>query len=429
MRMTGNVYERWKRHAKRSSSPLTILSPYLTGDTALSLLKPKIRARIYTLFDAKVFASGGSNLDDIEALMASHEVYRLDGLHAKLVTDHITFVTLGSQNLTEGGQHNLELSVDLNGEPARRQAMAIVEPWLESATLIKPEMVTDMRVEIERLKRLYADFLAECSEHQKSVDAKEKARYRRDRYDAHVKSKAAIGAKLEKVLKSSIVVTGKVKRKTNTSTPFLKTDNNRSLLLWRRPNGQKVADLNKLDRYLCVLKSNDFGWARVAGQQISRISRVITFGPGTIKEYPALSLELSSAPRSLIGHPVGTNLRARVMQGRKVVCIVPVNFLLDDLVALAPERPPVPRPRVKGMPMQEQRASAELSEQVIGWITSHKRKFEQLVQSHVTGSFNFHEGEKLAGESAGAFFGEIGSCVRVRLVKVRGNPVLHFSPF
>lgn len=117
------------------------------------------------------------------------------------------------------------------------------------------------------------------------------------------------------------------------------------------------------------------------------------------------------------------------MLGRKAVCIVPINFLLDDLAALPAERPPVPRPRVKGMPIPEQRASAEFSEQVMEWITSHQRKFEELVQSHVTGSFNFQEGEKLDGESAGVFFGEIGSCVRIRLAKVRGNPVLHFSPF
>jgi len=144
MRMFKDIYPRWKHQAKCSTNPLTILSPYITKDVVLSLLKGKVGAQIYTLFDTNVFASGGSDLDDIVGLMKNHEVYQLDGLHAKMVTDHSSFVTVGSQNLTEGGKHNLELSAHLSGEPARRQAMEIVGPWLEKAESITPEMVVEM---------------------------------------------------------------------------------------------------------------------------------------------------------------------------------------------------------------------------------------------------------------------------------------------
>lgn len=111
--MFKNICSRWKLQAKRSTSPLTILSPYITKDVALDLVKGKVGARIFTLFDVTVFATGGSDLGDIVRLMKNHEVYKLDGLHAKLVTDNTSFVTVGSQNLTEGGKHNLELSVSL----------------------------------------------------------------------------------------------------------------------------------------------------------------------------------------------------------------------------------------------------------------------------------------------------------------------------
>ncbi|MDS9592667.1 phospholipase D-like domain-containing protein [Pseudomonas sp. HTZ1] len=167
MRMFKDIHPRWQQQAKRSSQPLIILSPYITQDVALSLVKGKTGARIYTLFDTNVFATGGSDLEDIVELMQKHEVYQLDGLHAKLVTDKDTFVTVGSQNLTRGGKHNLELSVHLNDEPARRQAMDIVEPWLDDAERITPEMVADMKVDIERLKGLYKEFQKQCAEHQK----------------------------------------------------------------------------------------------------------------------------------------------------------------------------------------------------------------------------------------------------------------------
>ncbi|MDC3738140.1 hypothetical protein KDL27_20335 [Pseudomonas syringae pv. syringae] len=426
MRMFKDIHPRWQQEAKRSTQPLIILSPYITKDVALSLVKGKTGARIYTLFDTNVFATGGSDLEDVVELMQKQEVYQLDGLHAKLVTDKDTFVTLGSQNLTQGGKHNLELSVHLNDEPARRQAMDIVEPWLDDAERITPEMVADMRVDIERLKALYEEFQKQCAEHQKDFVDKSRRRARRERFEAHAKNRAAIASKLKKALRASITKTAQVKRIDQSSV--LKTEDKANLLVWERPNGKVEATLNKGDRYLCFLESNDFGWARVAGQQISLIGRGIIFGPGIFNAFPKLSLRVSSAARSLIGHPDGTNLVVSLWWGKSQVCTVPGSFQLDDITLFEAKRPKPARPKIKGRPEPVQPAPTTLTREVITWIAENSRSFELLVRRSVTESFNYTEGHKLTGVRAARFFGKPGSRVKIRLAKVRNNPVLHVSP-
>lgn len=426
MRMFKNIQRRWERETKSSTQPLIILSPYITQDVALNLLKDKAGARIYTLFDTNVFATGGSDLNVIVKLMEEHAVYQLDGLHAKLITDNSTFVTVGSQNLTEGGKHNLELSVHLKDEPARRQAMEIVEPWLDDAERITSDMVADMRVGIERLQALYEDFKKQCAEHQKDVDAKARQRARRERFEAHAKNRAAIASKLQRALRSSITKTARVTGEIQSSA--LKTDAKANLLIWEQPNGKIQAELDKGDRYLCFLESNEFGWARVAGQQISLIARGITFGSGTFSAFPKLSLQVTSDARSLIGHPDGTNLVVSLWWGKSHVCTVPGSFQLDDINLFEAKRPKPARPKIKGRLDPVQPAPARLTRDVMTWIAENNRKFELLVRRCVTESFNYAEGHRLTGVKAAMFFGQPGSRVKIRLAKVRNNPILHVSP-
>ncbi len=427
MRMFDDISSRWKQDAKRSAKPLTILSPYITGGVASDLVKGEIEARIYTLFNAEVFAAGGSSLEDIKGLMKAHQVYRLDGLHAKLVTDNASFVTVGSQNLTRGGQLNKELSVHLNGEPARLQAMAVVEPWLEKATLITPAMVTDMEKDIERLQEMYRKFKKECDEHQGKVDAAAKQRARRERQAAQAKTRAAIGAKLNRALASGTTKTGQVTRKDVESTPFLKIDNNASLLMWERKRGNDIKLLKGM-RYLCFQDTNAFGWARVAEKQITRIGLTIINDPGTLKEFPSLTMVLSVWPKDLVGMPDGTNLVVKLLDGKKSVCTVPVSFLLDEVTAFPARRPRYPQiPRRLGT-QSPPPANPALSRSVVDWITANKEDFERLVCLQVTESFSYEDGSKLAGVSASVFFGEVGSRVNVTVTKFGKHPILYVAP-
>lgn len=428
MRMFDDISLRWKQDAERATKPLTILSPYITGDVALGLVTGKVHARIYTLFDAEVFAAGGSSLDEIKILMRAHQVYRLDGLHAKLVTDNASFVTVGSQNLTRGGQYNQELSVHLGDEPARRQAMAIVDPWLEGATLITSPMVADMEKDIERLRAMYRKFKEECDKYQAEVDTATKQRARRERQEAQAKTRATIGAKLKKALSTGATKTGRVTRKDVASTPFLKIDNNASLLKWERKRGSDI-DLRKGMRYLCFLDSNAFGWARVAEKQITRIGLNIQYAPGTFREFPTLTMVLSVRPQDLVGQPDGTNLVVKLLEVGKAVCTVPVSFLLDEVTAFPASRPRFPQlPRRPGMPKLLPPASPALSKTVTAWIAANKAKFESLVCKRTTESFNYADGSKLAGVFASKFFGKLGSRVNVTVTKLGKQPILYVTP-
>ncbi|MNP72398.1 hypothetical protein D3C76_1689490 [compost metagenome] len=69
-----------------------------------------------------------------------------------------------------------------------------------------------------------------------------------------------------------------------------------------------------------------------------------------------------------------------------------------------------------------------LTREVMRWIAENTRSFELLVRRCVTESFNYTEGHKLTGVRAAMFFGKPGSRVKIRLAKVRNNPVLHVSP-
>lgn len=428
MRMYNDISPRWIQDAKGSTKPLTILSPYITSELAHDLVKDKVGARIYTLFDAEVFAAGGSSLDEIKGLMETHLVYRLDGLHAKVVTDNASFVTVGSQNITRGGRLNNELSVHLKGEVARIQAMAVVEPWLEKASLITPAMVDEMEKDIERLRVLYRKFKAECDKYQAEVDAATKQRARRERRDAQAKTRAAIGVKLKKALSSGATKTGRVTRKDVASTPFLKIDNNASLLKWERKRGSDI-DLRKGMRYLCFLDSNAFGWARVAEKQITRIGLNIQYAPGTFREFPTLTMVLSARPQDLVGQPDGTNLVVKLLEVGKAVCTVPVSFLLDEVTAFPASRPRFPQlPRRPGMPKLPPAASPALSKTVTAWIAANKAKFESLVCKRTTESFNYADGSKLAGVFASKFFGKLGSRVNVTVTKLGKQPILYVTP-
>ena len=118
-------------------------SPFITGELCASLVEGNANARIYTRFDVPLFASGGSSLDQLEALLRSgHQLFKIDDLHAKVVMDESSFVTIGSQNLTKRGKlHNKELTASFTSSQVRDLVKARIAPWLENAEPITAEMI------------------------------------------------------------------------------------------------------------------------------------------------------------------------------------------------------------------------------------------------------------------------------------------------
>ncbi len=99
------------RVVKQAGIDVRVFAPYLTSDVAVSILADADRgsARVYTLWDTKLFAQGSSSLDALRSLLESgFAVYHLPNLHAKIVLAGETALSVGSQNLTERGKQHAE---------------------------------------------------------------------------------------------------------------------------------------------------------------------------------------------------------------------------------------------------------------------------------------------------------------------------------
>lgn len=103
IRIRTKMAPRWIQQITSAQSQLTVLSPYITKNPTLTLLANK-KATFYTRFDLRDFLSGASKLNAFKQLLKKEcKVFVVPKLHAKVIMDEDQFVTLGSQNLTQGG--------------------------------------------------------------------------------------------------------------------------------------------------------------------------------------------------------------------------------------------------------------------------------------------------------------------------------------
>lgn len=412
MQITSNIAPLWRSKARKSSTPLTILSPYLSGNDAQLLVANKPSTRIYTLFDLEVFASGASSFDLVADLVTKgSQVFHLEHLHAKVVMDEDGFVCLGSQNLTRRGKSkNRELSVHLFGDTARSQARELVEPWLKEARQITPDMIADMEASLVVAKEAYQEFKNACAKQQKVMEENERER------EEHKRAKRRLRANLTNSIKESprlpTAKFGTVRYLGENHT--LSIQNNSNLLRWGR--GRDAISLQHLKRYLCVL-DGDFGWARVASGRITKISRIMR-QDGFLPTFPDLHVVLSSAPRQMAGLPPEANLAVKVKHDSTTICTVPMAFNLKRLRTFTPI---VPQTKASA---KNRVAATRLAEEVKRWINANPQMFKQLISARVTQSFHYAEGSKLAGGNANTFFGPVGTRCKLELIVADSKHIL-----
>jgi len=421
----------WRVKARASTSPLTILSPFITGELCASLVEGNANARIYTRFDVPLFASGGSSLDQLEALLRSgHQLFKIDDLHAKVVMDESSFVTIGSQNLTKRGKlHNKELSASFTSSQVRDLVKARIAPWLENAEPITAEMIGWMRANVKDAAALHKAFREACS----TVEARYSAQFHRqdderarseeteptavtvERERRLLEIREQIGARMAPLKKSFPAQPCRVvqPRRKNHS-PYLSVGNG-SFTSWQID--KKVIELDQGKRYLCALESGDIGWVRVASGRITKISRGITTAVGLLPIDRTLALELSGEIADLRRLPPGANLAAKVWRGETRICTVPVMFDLKDCDILDPILPNARELRLG----PGEKSTAE----VLAWLSSHKEETRKIVLSEILGPFDYRE--RLLGENADSFFGPPTTYCFASLAEVERKPVLLMS--
>lgn len=421
----------WRVKAKATNAPLTILSPFITGELCTSLVEGKANARIYTRFDVPLFASGGSSLDQLEALLrAGHQIFMIDDLHAKVVMDESSFVTIGSQNLTKRGRlHNKELTASFTSPRVLDMVKARIAPWLDEAKPITAEMIEWMRANVKDAAAQHKAFREACnatedaySAHFQPLDAErtqteesEPASVTVERERRLREIREQIGARMAPLKKSFPAQRCRVvEPRWENHSPYLSVGRG-SFTSWQIE--QKAIELDQGKRYLCALESGDIGWVRVASGRITKISRGITTAAGLLPIDRSLALELSGEIADLRRLPPGANLAAKVWRGETRICTVPVMFDLKDCDILDPILPNARELRLG----PGEKPTAE----VLAWLSAHKEETRKIVLSEILGPFDYRE--RLLGENADSFFGPPKTYCFASLAEVERKPVLLMS--
>ncbi|MFY1664041.1 phospholipase D-like domain-containing protein [Pseudomonas sp. Pseu.R1] len=398
--MTG----RWLRDANQAETPIIVLSPYITGDTVSSLADSPAGANIYTLFNSAVFASNSSSLAAITALVKKgRQVFMVDNLHAKVVTDGSSFVTIGSQNLTSRGHRlNKEVTVHLTGENAIASVDTQIQRWIASSTRITVAMVEEMRRNMAALQEQYKQMQALVNVHNLAFDKRVEQRIRIESANDKLRSS------LKRQKKTEMVKHGKVCQPGNyrgTTLKFLS-----DLTQWG--SNRERLDLNK--RYLCILADGKLGWARLTGRHLTFIARTMFVESDIFNDLPGLSVRLSFNPRALMQMTEECNLVVEFKSGTTFVSRVPMIFTGKKLIMGEAVRGTAREP--KGI-----RQYAHRSSEVVRWVARNEVEFKRRILQEIMTPFEYVDGDKLFGIRAGSFFGGIGTQCQLRLGTLSGH--------
>lgn len=372
-------------------------------------------------------------------------MFHLRNLHAKVVMDGDSFATLGSQNLTNrGSKLNRELSGCILGEKDQETVRALVEPWLSEAKKISPEMVKDMIKALPDLRKAYRDFSDACDHRQHEIEANELERPLKAQQKAEAKRQSAlrkIGIRVRSSVgnapRSATVKHGKVWQDDINLSPTLKINKGGGLDQWDLGDTlvnvegtelfvyqKRIKGVRPGRRYLCVLPTGVFGWARVAKTRITKIGRAVNLGNHVLPAFPSLKVALSAVPRVLEELPTASaNLAVQLWDGDRKMCTVPMEF---DVSSIRAFKPIAHRPSSNGTSRPTR--NSPMTIQFMKWLKENKQVFEDLIWNQVVQDFVYSDGSKLDGINANKFFGPIGTCCRLELVTVRDHHIFDVTP-
>ncbi|EPM6342137.1 phospholipase D-like domain-containing protein [Vibrio parahaemolyticus] len=406
-----NIVRRWKS-AAINAEQLIMLSPYITSpsaNTVINNVDPR-RCEVYTLFSAELFASGSSSIDTLIELKESGvNLYSLERLHAKVVLVPDKFASIGSQNLTLGGTHNLESSVVVE-QKFVSEVESLVKKWTVSRSEITLDMLIDMKNQIAPFLKQYKSLKMLLEE----VDTKTKDNELQRRKQETAKLLKERIRKLNEALKKA----SKSKRNTQCKVTrivgeyftihySLTPKRKESLVSWLVDGS--VVELEKANRYICMVESSGkLGWARVFKTRITYFSDSVYINNGfevanvkcDVKFVANWNSDDSSESNLLIKlSPLGSNkfITCRSWFGLDSLIINDISF--DDGVE-----------------------DTKVFNSISTWIKDNEVKFSELIVRELLSPFKYNN--KLLGVGANEFFGKVGTEVNLSLSKYNNNPLL-----
>ncbi|WP_459574232.1 phospholipase D-like domain-containing protein [Cupriavidus sp. 8B] len=415
---------RWASAA--SPSGIHAFSPYLTSGTADEVFSGGA-AFVYTLFTPEVFASGASSLPTLRALVeAGHAVFEVADLHAKVMLGQKGFVSIGSQNITNAGTRNRELTaVFMNGDVSNA-VLELVDPWMRAATLITAERIDEMEAEVEPLKALFgeAQRLAEAAaarlaarkaeREAAAAKAAEEARRRRSEpTDAELLELLAAAVRTQREAATEVVCTIGHEWSDQLRDFFytLKAPTDRTLTKWVAGGG--VEQLADKQRYLCLREDTGaLGWVRLNTGRITFVSRVnaesdsVTWG-----DYP-FDLELC-----------GTWLSEKKRrENLQVIISLRDNYIPEATVRAFFDGQSIRILRIARS--RERDSTRAIGDFLVDWIEKNPEQFAKDVVERMTTPYLPMGGNKLSGRNARLFFGHSHEEFELRLIHAEGNPLI-----
>ena len=400
MKFTRNIVPLLKAQLQNDPVELKIFSPYLTGEAVLEIARLGKSAKVYTLVNVPVLASGASCHATLKMLLDNQiAVYVLPDLHAKLIVAQDRFVALGSQNLTRrGATQNLEASIRVRG--GSKGIQALVAKMERKATLLTPEFLHDVHEAAQALSEEYKKLLEKAERAQRALVAADRARR------AALRSVTGIDAEVRSKLAD--------RPQSNPRECEIKQDkrgqyllDGKKLLTWKI--GGKTYDLEPQHRYLCVSLAGKLGWVRVNETRYSFIESQVDTGQGEIKGQATWQMSIDASDKACAARKGDHNLRVTVLNRQsQELCDVFMRYNTKDM-----EIYPAVLLRKTGKP----RACAEERRKAVAWINDNAERFKRDIKRAITLPFKFEK--NLTGERADTFFGPEGTSHTLCLVKLR----------
>lgn len=163
-----SIVRRWKKECSAANNVI-IVSPYITSNTAEIVTKnlEHKNCEIYTLFDSMVFINLSSSIQTLIRLKnMGFKIYSIPNLHAKIILTSNNVVTIGSQNLTNKGNTNIESTIVTNDPNVIKKVKERISELSKIRTEISLEMLEEMYQLIKPLLQEYKKLETES----KSID-------------------------------------------------------------------------------------------------------------------------------------------------------------------------------------------------------------------------------------------------------------------
>lgn len=287
--IVGSVVRHWTRAIEAHPRGVVVLSPFVTSQTAETVLKSagEHPVRIYTLFEARLFASGASQVSTLRRLAElGHRIFHVPRLHAKVVLTR-KVATVGSQNLTGGGQNNRETTVVLHDRRHVGVLRAELRQWLATAEQITLERIVEMERSLDPLRRTFRKFKAEAEQIDAGVAERARQQSRQQRRAAAEEARIRADQERERQVEDERIrrlrAMVEESERSSWALPVRVTHRPYETLVLRRPHSDDLiswwisdehVSLDRRHRYLLVSPNGRLAWPAL------NKTRLTQFGSG-----------------------------------------------------------------------------------------------------------------------------------------------------